>query len=78
MGEAMDFQGRRKIDPSQAFSSTINLAPYIEKKGDRYYVCKKCGDVLIRVEPNGILGDSLNSIDAAVVLDHHLAKHSPK
>lgn len=63
------------IDPALPFESDIDLTDYVEFKGDRYS-CKACGEVLVRIEPNGLLGQKLNALDTAVILDHHSALHS--
>lgn len=63
------------IDPALPFKSEIDLTGYVQFKGDRYS-CTACGEVLVRVEPNGILGDTLNALDTTVILDHHMALHS--
>lgn len=64
-----------KIDPTKPFEARLDLSAYVDFKGDRYS-CRACGEVLVRIEPNGILGQELNQLDTTVVLDHHLAFHN--
>jgi hypothetical protein len=64
-----------RIDPKEPFKSNVDLTPYVSFKGDRYS-CTVCGEVLVRIEPNGILGQDLNQLDTSVILDHHLAFHN--
>jgi hypothetical protein len=64
-----------RIDPKEPFEGELDLSPYVEFKGDRYS-CTACGEVLVRIEPNGILGERLNALDTSVILDHHLALHN--
>ena len=63
------------IDPKELFDGWLDLSPYVDFKGDRYS-CTSCGEVLVRIEPNGILGEKLNAMDTSVILDHHLALHN--
>jgi len=63
-----------RIDPEKPFKQELDLTAYV-KKVDGGYGCTKCDVVLVRIQPGGILGDTLNQLDTAVVLDHHLAKH---
>jgi hypothetical protein len=69
-----------RIDPTKPFKAKLDLSSYVKKIEDsffgRRYVCTSCGETLIRIELGGILGDELSVLDAAVVLDHELAKHS--
>lgn len=51
-------------------------AALVHKNGNDY-VCNKCLKVLIRIEPNGILGQELNEIDLLMILDHNLTHHDP-
>ena len=66
----------RRIDSTEEFRVDLDLMPLIRKCGVTF-VCSKCDDVLVRIEPGGILGDKLNQLDTTVILDHHLAKHAP-
>jgi hypothetical protein len=63
-----------RIDPTKPFEQKIDLTPYV-KKVDAGYGCTKCAAVLVQIEVGGILGDALSQLDAAVILDHHLARH---
>lgn len=64
----------RRIESTETFSVDLDLSKFIKKCGVTF-VCAKCDEVLVRIEPGGILGDKLNQLDATVVLDHHLARH---
>lgn len=55
--------------------SDLPLSLLTTKSGN-CYVCCKCFKVIVRIEPNGILGQDLNELDLAVIRDHHLANHS--
>lgn len=63
-----------RIDPKKPFMVKLDLTPYVVKNDDCYH-CTKCGDVLVRIEPDGILGRELNQLDTTVILDHHLTRH---
>lgn len=64
----------KHINPNDPFEAELDLSSYVDFKGDRYS-CSACGEVLVRIEPNGILGERLNALDTSVILDHHLAHH---
>lgn len=70
----------RKIDSTKPLKAKLDLSTYVKKVEDglvgRKYICTSCGETLIRIELGGILGDDLSAMDAAVILDHELAKHS--
>lgn len=72
-----DFTGKkaRRIDPAETFSVNLDLSKFVKKFGATF-VCAECDEALVRIEPGGILGDALNQLDTAVILDHHLAKHN--
>lgn len=63
-----------RIDSRDPFSTKLDLSSLVEKKDDGYS-CKVCGKMLVRIEPNGILGKELNQLDTTVILDHHMALH---
>lgn len=65
----------RRIDSTETFSVDLDLFKFVKKCGVTF-VCAKCDEVLVRVEPGGILGEKLNQLDTAVILDHHLARHN--
>ncbi len=65
-----------RIDPTKPFEAIIDLTPYVEKVSNGYS-CTKCNTVLVRIEVGGVLGDNLNQLDTAVIIDHYLAKHIP-
>lgn len=67
----------RRIDSRETFSVDLDLSKLIKKCGVTF-VCSKCDEVLVRIEPGGILGDILNQLDTTVILGHHLAKHPPR
>lgn len=55
------------------------MTPAVEKKevdGVWIYVCKSCGEELVKIEPKGILGDGLNFIDVMVIQDHYFDRHT--
>lgn len=64
------------IDPGKPFSTKIDLTPFVKKVGAAFH-CLECDEVLVRIEPGGILGEELTQLDTTVILDHHLAKHAP-
>jgi hypothetical protein len=64
----------RRIDPQEMFSVKIDLTRFVKKFGADF-LCSECDEVLVRIEPDGILGEGLNELDTTVILDHHLAKH---
>jgi hypothetical protein len=64
----------RRIVSTEVFSTKIDIAPFVRKLGADF-VCSDCEEVLVRIEPDGILGESLNELDTAVILDHYVAKH---
>lgn len=54
------------------------MTPAFDKKevdGVQCYSCKQCGEILVRIEPKGILGDGLNDLDALVISDHYFTYH---
>jgi hypothetical protein len=54
------------------------MTPVVDKKdldGVCCYVCRQCGETLIRIEPNGILGGSLSDLDAIAISDHYFTYH---
>lgn len=63
-----------RIDPTNPFLTTLDLTKFVKKLGSTF-VCSKCDEVLVKVEPGGVLGDKLNQLDTTVILDHHIAKH---
>ena len=65
-----------RIDTTKPFRVQLDLASYVKKVGADFG-CTKCGKILVKIEPGGILGDGLNPMDTAVILDHHLAQHNP-
>lgn len=66
------------IDPTKPLTTQLDLSQFVYKSADgRDFTCSKCLKVLIRIEPNGILGQALNELDAHVIVDHYLAKHDP-
>lgn len=55
------------------------MTPRVEKKcenGETRFDCVECGETLVRIERDGVLGEDLNDLDALVVADHFLSKHS--
>lgn len=77
MVEFYDFTTQRRairIDSTKPFEVQIDLAPFIKKFGADI-LCSKCDEVLVRIEPGGILGETLNELDAMVIRDHLIAKH---
>lgn len=46
------------------------------KDGSECWACVVCGQVLIRLEPNGIFGHSLMDLDKLVIINHYLEKHA--
>jgi len=44
-------------------------------EGKRCFVCRSCGEVLVRIQPGGILGDTLNGIDELVIQSHFVTNH---
>lgn len=63
--------------PPKSFKMLLDMTAYVKKVGADY-LCAKCDLALIRVEPGGILCEELNQLDTMVIIDHHLAEHSPK
>ncbi len=54
------------------------MTPSTETKlidGETCVVCLLCGAVLVRVEPRGILGESLSTLGEIVVGSHMLLNH---
>jgi hypothetical protein len=77
MTDFYDFTTNRRairINPEKPFSTMLDLSKFVKKLGAEF-ICSECQEVLVRIQPGGILGDTLNQLDTAVVLDHHLAKH---
>ena len=66
----------RRISSTETFSVKIDLSKVIKKLGATF-VCSECDEVLVRIEPGGILGETLNQLDTVVILDH-LEKHRPR
>ena len=64
-----------KIDTTKPFRAILDLSAYVKKVGADFG-CTKCDKVLVKIEPDGILGVGLNSLDTTVILDHHLAQHN--
>lgn len=62
--------------PPQAVSAIppVDWDKMVKKEGATFSCCK-CGQVLVRIEPNGLLGETLNPLDTAVICDHYMAKH---
>jgi len=65
----------RRIDSHETFSTQIDMTKFVKKLGADF-ICSECEEVLVRIEPGGILGEALNQLDTTVILDHHLAKHA--
>lgn len=54
------------------------MTPATERKlvdGKDCFCCRICGEVLVRIEPNEILGGELNTLDEIVIVSHMLLKH---
>lgn len=64
-----------RIDSTKPFEVQLDLAPFVKKFGADI-LCSKCDEVLVRIEPGGILGEKLNELDVMVIRDHILAKHN--
>lgn len=67
----------RRIDSAETFSANLDISQFVKKFGADF-ICSECDKVLVRIEPGGILGDTLNQIDTKVILHHHLTKHNKK
>ena len=48
----------------------------LTENGETVFRCTKCGEVLIKIEKGGLLGDELTTLDEIIVTDHYLAKHT--
>lgn len=47
----------------------VDASTYVFLK-DESYCCRKCGKVLVKIAPGGMLGEKLNGLDILVILDH--------